>query len=91
MDYSSSPSLLCNRHVTMQPQLIMDYSSSLDRHPDTLEDLKYILNMIAEIGARSMVIELRYSALEEKYRTLRMYGYAVPQEEADLIDPSELS
>ena len=28
----------------------------------------------------------RYSVLEEKYRTLRMYGYPVSDEEADMVD-----
>ena len=42
--------------------------------------------MVAEIGARSMELELQYSALEEKYRTLRMYDFPVTDEEADMVD-----
>eukprot|EP00965_Chrysotila_dentata_P058591 1944285-Pleurochrysis_carterae.AAC.1 len=42
--------------------------------------------MVAEIQSKSMEMELQYSELEEKYRTLRMYGYEVSEEEADMVD-----
>ena len=42
--------------------------------------------LATEIGARSMEMELQYSALEEKYRTLRMYDFPVTDEEADMVD-----
>jgi len=53
-------------------ELILDFGSSLERNPDTLEDLKLILNLVAHIGAQNMDIELQYTELEERYRTLRM-------------------
>ena len=61
-------------------------SAQLEREPDTLEDLKGVLNLVTEIAARSMDMELEYTSLEEKYRTLRMYGYVVPADEADIVD-----
>lgn len=66
--------------------MITEFSADLDRTPDTLEDLKFILNLIAKITAESMEIELQFSSLEEKYRTLRMYAFAVPDDEADMVD-----
>jgi dynein heavy chain len=67
-------------------ELVVDFGGSLERQPDTLEDLKFILNLVTEIAARSMDIELQYTELEERYRTLRMYGYDVPDDEADMVD-----
>ena len=66
--------------------MITEFSADLDRTPDTLEDLKFILNLIAKITAESMEIELQFSSLEEKYRTLRMYGYPVSDDEAEIVD-----
>ena len=67
-------------------ELIHEFSDNLDRNPDTLEDLKFVLNMVGEITCKSMEIELQYSSLEEKYRTLRMYAFPVPEDEADMVD-----
>ena len=75
-------------------ELILEKSASLDRDPDTLDDLKFILKEIEDIASRSMEIEMQYAALEEKYRTLRMYGYEVADEELGcsgaLTDPRVL-
>ena len=66
-------------------ELICEFSANLDREPDSLDDLKAILNLVAEISSKSMEIELQYTALEEKYRTLRMYGFPTT-DEADMVD-----
>ena len=67
-------------------ELVEEFGANLDRPPDTLEDLKFVLNMVAEIGSRSMEMELHHTLLEEKYRTLRMYGYLVSDDEAEIVD-----
>ena len=77
---------MCRQELMDLHELIGEFSANLDRNPDTLEDLKFILNMVAEISGRSMEMELQYAALEVKYRTLRMYGYDVSEEEADMVD-----
>ena len=76
---------MCRQELMDLHELIGEFSANLDRNPDTLDDLKFILNMVAEIQARSMEMELQYSVLEEKYRTLRMYQYPVTDEEAELF------
>jgi len=77
---------MCRQELMDLHELIGEFSANLDRNPDTLDDLKFILNMVAEIAGRSMEMELQYAALEDKYRTLRMYDYAVSEEEADMVD-----
>ena len=77
---------MCRQELMDLHELIGEFSANLDRNPDTLDDLKFILNMVAEIGGRSMEMELQYAALEDKYRTLRMYAYDVSDEEADMVD-----
>ena len=63
-----------------------DMGRSLDKEPDTLDDLKAVLNLVAFIQRSSMETELEYGRMEEWYRTLRMYGHPIPDDEADMID-----
>ena len=65
--------------------LIASHSLELDKEPDTLDDLKYVLGLIADINRRSMETELQYVGLEEWYRTLDAYGFAVPEDEAKMV------
>jgi len=52
-------------------------TDDLKRPPDTLEDLKFVLRVIADIRDKSLDVELRYVDLQERYRTLRMYDIEV--------------
>ena len=52
-------------------------TEDLKRPPDTLEDLKFILRVIADIRDKSLEVELRYVDLQERYRTLLMYDIEV--------------
>ena len=63
-----------------------DMGRSLDKEPDTLDDLKAVLNLVAFIQRSSMETELEYGRMEEWYRTLRMYGHPIPTDEADMVD-----
>jgi dynein heavy chain len=57
----------------------------LSRTPETMEDLKFILNIIDKVVSSSMEIEARYIDIEESYRTVRMYNVALPAEEHELV------
>lgn len=52
-------------------------TEDLTRPPDTLEDLKFVLRVIADIRDKSLDVELRYVDLQERYRTLLMYDLEV--------------
>ena len=52
-------------------------TEDLKRAPDTLEDLKFVLRVIADIRDKSLDVELRYVDLQERYRTLLMYDIEV--------------
>ncbi|XP_004690685.2 PREDICTED: dynein heavy chain 10, axonemal [Condylura cristata] len=49
-------------------------AKQLKKTPSTLEDLKLVLATIAEIRSKSLVMELRYRDVQERYRTLAMYN-----------------
>uniref|UniRef100_F1RFM8 Dynein axonemal heavy chain 10 n=1 Tax=Sus scrofa TaxID=9823 RepID=F1RFM8_PIG len=50
---------------------------NLKKSPSTLEDLKFVLATIAEIRSKSLVMELRYREVQERYRTMAMYSLFV--------------
>lgn len=56
----------------------------LKRVPDTLEDLKFVLSVIARIRLMSLDVELRYVDVQERYRTLQVYAIDVPDSELTL-------
>lgn len=52
-------------------------ANDLKRAPDTLEDLKFVLRVIADIRDMSLNVELRCADIRERYRTLGMYDLEV--------------
>lgn len=52
-------------------------SNDLKRVPDTLEDLKFVLRVIASIRDMSLDVELRIKDILERYRTLLVYEIQV--------------
>eukprot|EP00983_Pelagomonas_calceolata_P097703 1158274-Pelagomonas_calceolata.AAC.20 len=54
------------------------FQEELHKEPNTLEALKHVLNTVATIRSEGMTMELKYSDLEERFRTRVMY--AQPQE-----------
>lgn len=54
-------------------------AKNLRKSPSTLEDLKFVLATIAEIRTKSLVMELRYQDVQERYRTLGLYHIIVSQ------------
>lgn len=53
----------------------------LHRKPDTLDELKNVLNMVNIIRNEGMEMELSYTDLEERCRTRQLYA-TTPEEEA---------
>lgn len=54
-------------------------SKNLKKSPNTLEDLKFVLATISEIRSKSLVTELRYKDILERYRTMAIYNIFVSQ------------
>lgn len=52
-------------------------SENLKRSPSTLEDLKFVLGTISDIRDMSLTVELRFTDIQERYRTLGMYQVEV--------------
>ncbi|CAH2295752.1 dynein heavy chain 10, axonemal [Pelobates cultripes] len=61
-------------------------SGNLKKTPDTLENLKFVLATIADIKDMSLVVELRYCDIRERYRTLAMYNIEFEEEEKVLSE-----
>ncbi|XP_023383907.1 dynein heavy chain 10, axonemal-like [Pteropus vampyrus] len=55
-------------------------AKNLKKSPSTLEDLKFVLATIAEIRSKSLVMELRYRDVQERYRTMVMYNIYVSEQ-----------
>ncbi|XP_039327853.2 dynein axonemal heavy chain 10 isoform X2 [Saimiri boliviensis] len=75
---------LYNLHEEME-----HLAKNLRKIPNTLEDLKFVLATIAEIRSKSLVMELRYRDVQERYRTMAMYNIFPPDEEKELVDKIE--
>ncbi|KAL2092820.1 hypothetical protein ACEWY4_012618 [Coilia grayii] len=58
-------------------------SENLKRSPETLEDLKFVLGTISDIRDMSLVVEMRFTDIQERYRTLTMYDVEVSEEELE--------
>lgn len=58
---------LCEQHLF----------ESLKRDPNTLEDLKFVLGTISDIRDMSLTVEMRFTDIQERYRTLAMYKVEV--------------
>ncbi|XP_021567645.1 dynein heavy chain 10, axonemal [Carlito syrichta] len=64
-------------------------AKNLKKSPSTLEDLKFVLATIAEIKSKSLVMELRYRDVQERYRTMEMYNIFPSDLERELVDKIE--
>lgn len=49
----------------------------MSENPSNIEELKSLLNQIAEIKTLSMMMEFRIADIVEKFRTLQMYRQPV--------------
>uniref|UniRef100_A0A8C5JYE8 Dynein, axonemal, heavy chain 10 n=1 Tax=Jaculus jaculus TaxID=51337 RepID=A0A8C5JYE8_JACJA len=64
-------------------------SKNLKKSPSTLEDLKFVLATIAEIRTKSLVTELRYRDIQERYRTMEIYNIFATEAERELVEKIE--
>uniref|UniRef100_A0A8C6RAH3 Dynein, axonemal, heavy chain 10 n=1 Tax=Nannospalax galili TaxID=1026970 RepID=A0A8C6RAH3_NANGA len=64
-------------------------AKNLKKSPNTLEDLKFVLATIAEIRTKSLVMELRYKDVQERYRTMVIYSIFPSEAEQELVDKIE--
>lgn len=59
---------------------ISDYNEKIDESPQTIDELKALLNQIAEVKTVSMMMEFKIADVVEKFRTLQMYNQPVEAE-----------
>ncbi|XP_077015711.1 dynein axonemal heavy chain 10 isoform X3 [Tamandua tetradactyla] len=64
-------------------------AKNLKKSPSTLEDLKFVLATIAEIRSKSLLMELRYRDVQERYRTMVMYNIFPSDAEKELVGKIE--
>ncbi|XP_004753142.1 dynein axonemal heavy chain 10 isoform X1 [Mustela putorius furo] len=64
-------------------------TKNLKKSPNTLEDLKFVLATIAEIRSKSLIMELRYRDVQERYRTMAMYNVFPSDAEKELVNNIE--
>jgi dynein heavy chain len=57
------------------------YIKDISRSPQSLDDLTFVLNVIADIYAASEHIESKYDEIIESYRTLKMYKISIKEGE----------
>ena len=71
---------------------IAKFSKALHKKPDTLDELKSVLNTVNIIRNEHMAMELKYADLEERYRTRLLYAQPdeVEQCGAELTDASSI-
>ncbi|XP_076804944.1 dynein axonemal heavy chain 10-like [Clavelina lepadiformis] len=65
--------------------MLLQMGKDLVKSPDTLEDLKFVLGVIANTKAISLDVEMRISDITERYRTIAMYNIEFTDEERDLV------
>ncbi|XP_035641685.1 dynein axonemal heavy chain 10 [Oncorhynchus keta] len=63
---------------------LLQLSENLKRSPNTLEDLKFVLGTISDIRDMSLAVEMRFTDIKERYRTLGMYKVEATEEELQL-------
>jgi len=64
--------------------MIASRDEKLHAVPETLDDLKAVLNVIADIRSMAMQMEIDYTDLEERYRTRSLYN--LKQDEDEVAD-----
>nr|KAJ3423035.1 Dynein heavy chain 10, axonemal [Polyrhizophydium stewartii] len=73
---------VCKEGLISLQERFKSYERDLSRNPQTLDDLTFVLNIIATLRNSSEEVELQFRDVMEAYRTLKMYRIEV--------DPLEL-
>jgi dynein heavy chain len=76
--YTTSNALL----VKLQDKITL-LEQQVSAETNDLEQLKFVLNVIAELATMMQDVELEMIDITERYRTLKRYGIAVNEEEMD--------
>nr|XP_039267660.1 dynein heavy chain 10, axonemal-like [Styela clava] len=63
---------------------LVQMAKDLERPPNTLEDLKFVLGVIANIKRMSLDVEMNIADIQERYRTIQMYNIEVTNEELEV-------
>ncbi|KAM4590913.1 dynein axonemal heavy chain 10 isoform 1-T1 [Odontesthes bonariensis] len=64
---------------------LMQLSKKLKQSPDSFEELKSVLGTISDIRDMSLDVEMRFTDIQERYRTLAMYKVEVREDELELV------
>ncbi|EGF80533.1 hypothetical protein BATDEDRAFT_25191 [Batrachochytrium dendrobatidis JAM81] len=72
---------ICKDGLQLLQERFKSYDQDISRNPQTLDDLTFVLNVIANIRNASEEVELQYRDVMEAYRTLKMYHIDVDEEE----------
>ncbi|KAM4746443.1 dynein axonemal heavy chain 10 [Anableps anableps] len=64
---------------------LMQLSKKLKRSPDTFDDLKGVLSTISDIRSMSLEVEIKFTDIQERYRTLAMHNVKVGEDEKELV------
>lgn len=62
------------------------FEEQLQKRPDNLDELTFVLSVIANVKAVSEDVEIKYRDVDEEYRTLSMYNIAIDKNEKLAVD-----
>jgi dynein heavy chain len=62
------------------------YQENISRHPESLDDLTFVLNVISEVSDAFEEVETKTETIMESYRTLKMYKLKINPEEQSRSD-----
>ncbi|EFJ08822.1 hypothetical protein SELMODRAFT_131043 [Selaginella moellendorffii] len=81
----------CEKPRVTELHAKIDYLfNTLHLPPETLETLKMVLNVVAEVQSSGMVMELEYMDLEERNRTRELFGlHNDPEEKSRILSIRE--
>eukprot|EP00842_Homolaphlyctis_polyrhiza_P003630 jgi/Hompol1/4268/HPOL_001758-RA len=78
--------VVCKEGLQSLQERFKSYERDISRNPQTLDDLTFVLNVIANIRNASEEVELQYRDVMEAYRTLKMYHIDVDPQELTLAE-----
>eukprot|EP00727_Mastigamoeba_balamuthi_P006867 m51a1_g2800 putative dynein heavy chain axonemal (4501) ;mRNA; f:77561-92205 len=66
-------------------ETFLQYETDLERIPETMDDLKFILGLIEQLRERTNEFDARQEDILERYRTLAMFKHPVSIEEIEAV------
>ncbi|KAJ3321068.1 Dynein heavy chain 10, axonemal [Boothiomyces sp. JEL0866] len=77
----SNLNMVCLENLNLLEERFKQYEKDISRSPQSLDDLTFVLNVIADINNASEEVELLYRNVIESYRTLKMYKLPINEQE----------